>query len=247
MVHFDILPDGQSAPRGYTRINCHMIFDIKIEDFRRKERLVASGHMIETPKCQTYSSVVSRETVKIALTIAALHNLELKSGDSMNAYLIAPITENVLTVLGKEWGPDAGKKAIIMRALYGLKSSGADFCKHLADCMRVLGYKSCLADHDLWYKAAVDLDGDKYYLYILCYVDIILVVNHDAMPIMKRINKFFLLKPDSVGDLNMYLGTKIKYHKTPNGMCSWRMSPSKYIRESCKNCKDHLSNNFDDN
>ena len=24
------------------------------------------------------------------------------------------------------------------------------------------------------------------------------------------------------------------------------MSTSKYVREACKNCKDHLSNNFDD-
>ena len=29
-IVFDILPDRQSAPRGYTRINCHMIFDINI-------------------------------------------------------------------------------------------------------------------------------------------------------------------------------------------------------------------------
>ena len=100
-IVFDILPDVQSAPQGYTRINCHMIFDIKIEDFRRKARLVAGGHMTETPKCQTYSSVVSHETVRIALTIATLNVLEVKAGDIMNAYLTAPITEKVWTVLGK--------------------------------------------------------------------------------------------------------------------------------------------------
>ena len=132
-----------------------------------------------------------------------------------------------------------------MRALYGIKSAGTAIRNHLADCMRVLGYKSFLADHDLLYKAAVDLDGDKYYSYILCYVDDILVVHNDAMPIMKKINKFFLLKTDSNCDLNIYLGAKIKYHKTPNGMWSWTMSPSKYVCESCKNCKDHVNNNFD--
>ena len=95
-------------------------------------------------------------------------------------------------------------------------------------------------------QVEVDLDGDKYYSYILCYIDDILVVHHDTMPIMNKINKFFLLKPDSVGDPNMYLGAKIKYHKTPNGRWSWKMSPSKYVREACKNCKEHLSNNFDE-
>ena len=80
----------------------------------------------------------------------------------MNAYLTAPITEKVWTVLGKEWGPDSSKKEIIMWALYGLKYASAAFRKHLADFMRILGYKSCPDDHDIWYKAAVDLDGDKY-------------------------------------------------------------------------------------
>ena len=132
-----------------------------------------------------------------------------------------------------------------MRALYGIKYVGTTFSKHLADCMRVLGYRSFPADHDLWYKAAVDLDGDKYYSYLFCYVDDILVVHNDAMPIMKKINKLFLLKPDSVGEPNMYLRDKIMYHKTPNGMWSRRMSPSKYVYEACKNCRYDLNNKFD--
>jgi len=35
-VAFKILIDGQSAPFGYQKIPCHMIFDVKMEDFRRK-------------------------------------------------------------------------------------------------------------------------------------------------------------------------------------------------------------------
>ena len=30
---FKILPDGASEPNGYQKISCHMIFDIKMEDF----------------------------------------------------------------------------------------------------------------------------------------------------------------------------------------------------------------------
>ena len=69
-----------------------MIFDIKIEDFCRKARLVDGGHMIKNPECQTYSSVVSHETVRIAITIAALNELEVKASDIMNAYLTVTIT-----------------------------------------------------------------------------------------------------------------------------------------------------------
>ena len=74
-VAFDILKDGYHAPIDHKQINRHLIFDVKMEDFRRKARLVAGGHMTETPKCMTYSSVVGRETVRIALTIADLNNL----------------------------------------------------------------------------------------------------------------------------------------------------------------------------
>ncbi len=33
---FEIIPDGQTAPVGYQKITCHMVFDIKMEDFKRK-------------------------------------------------------------------------------------------------------------------------------------------------------------------------------------------------------------------
>jgi hypothetical protein len=62
--------------------------------------------------------------VRIALTYAALNDLQVKVGDVLNAYITAPITEKVWTVLGPEFGQDAGKKVIIVRALYGLKSAG---------------------------------------------------------------------------------------------------------------------------
>ena len=84
-ISFDIIPGGECLPNGYKQIRCHMIFDVKIEDFRCKTILVAGGHMTETPKCQTYSSVVSRETFCIALTISALNDLYVKAGDDMNA------------------------------------------------------------------------------------------------------------------------------------------------------------------
>ena len=149
--------------------------------------------MTETPKCMTYSSVVGRETVRISLTIAALNDLQVKAGDVMIAYVTAPCSEKIWTVLGKEFGTDQGKKSIIVSALYGLKSSGAAFHAHLADCMRIKGYTPCRGDNDLWMKPEIDPDGDKYYSYILCYVDDVLVVHHDTMTTLMKIDKYFKL------------------------------------------------------
>jgi hypothetical protein len=190
-VAFKILPDGKSAPIGYQKIPCHMIFDVKMENFRQKAGLVAGGHRTEAPAAITYASVVSCETVRIALLMAALNDLDVKVGDVLNAYITAPITEKVWTVLGPEFGIDAGKTAIIVRALYGLKSAGAEFCVHLASFMRQMGYTSCKANPNLWYKAETrPTDNFRYYAYILCYIDNILCMHHDPMTILDRINGY---------------------------------------------------------
>ncbi len=94
-IAFNILPDGHSAPIGCQKIPCNMIFDMKMEDFRQKARLVAGGHRTEAPATITYASVVSSETVRLALTIASLNDLEVKVGDVLNAYITTPVNEKV--------------------------------------------------------------------------------------------------------------------------------------------------------
>ena len=90
------------------------------------------------------------------------------------------------TILGPEFGSEAGKSAIIVRALYRLKSTGTAFRAHLASFMRQMGYTSCKADPDLWYKAETRPDDNVwYYAYILVYVDDILCIHHDAMAICR--------------------------------------------------------------
>ncbi len=115
-IAFNILPDGRSAPIGYQKIRCHMIFNMKMEDFQQKARLVAGGHLTQAPETITYASVVSRATVRLALTFASLNDLEVKVGDVMNAYITAPVMEKVWTILGPKFGHDSGKSAIIVHA-----------------------------------------------------------------------------------------------------------------------------------
>jgi hypothetical protein len=68
-----------------------------------------------------------------------LNNLELKSAHIENAYLTAPVSEKIWCVLGPEFRANAGKCAIVVWWLYDLKSAGASFWNHLADCMQHLG------------------------------------------------------------------------------------------------------------
>ena len=57
-----------------------MIFDVKM-DLTRKARFVAGGHQTDPPKESTYSSVVSRDSIRIAFTLAALNDLDVLSAD----------------------------------------------------------------------------------------------------------------------------------------------------------------------
>jgi hypothetical protein len=227
-IAFNILPDGRSEPIGYQKIPCHTIFDVKMEDFWQKAQLVAGGHLTQAPATITYASVVSRETMRLALTFASLNDLEVKVGDVLNTYITAPVKEKVWTILRPEFGLDSGKSAITVCALYGLKSAGAAFQAHLASFMRQMGYTSCKADPDLWLKAVTwPEDNVRYYAYILCNVDDILCIHHDPMSVMGEINKYLPLKPSSVGDPDIYLGAKLKETRLPNGVMAWGLSPSK--------------------
>ena len=112
---------------GYQEIECHLIFDVKM-DFTRKARFVAGGHMTETPVSICYSSVVSRDSVRLAFLVAALNDLDILSCDIGNAYLNAPCREKIWFKAGIECGRSLqGKVMRLVRALYGLKSSGASW------------------------------------------------------------------------------------------------------------------------
>ena len=126
-IAFQPLADGESIPPMYQMIHCHMVYDVKMENFRHKAWFVAGGHMTEVPATITYASVVSHESVCMALTLTALNGLEVKTTDIKNAYLTAPVNEKIWCTLGPKFGSDAGKPAIIVCSLYGLKSAGATF------------------------------------------------------------------------------------------------------------------------
>ena len=58
---FEIISDGKPVPIGHQFVQCHMVFNVKMEDFRQKSRLVAGGHMTKALATIIYASVVLRE------------------------------------------------------------------------------------------------------------------------------------------------------------------------------------------
>jgi hypothetical protein len=251
-VAFNILPEDQPPPIAHTKIRTHIIFDVKMETLRRKARLVAGGHVTESPHPSlTYASVVSRESVRIALTLAALNDLEVKASDIQNAYLTAPLlTEKIWTVCGPEFGEDQGKNAVVVRALYGLKSAGHDYGVHIAQCMVHLGYTPCEADRDVWMKPMVRPDdGHVYFAYALLYVDDILMIHHDGVRAIEQIDKYFKMKPDTNPngkyEPDVYLGAKLRKVQIPgNNVWAYSLSPYQYVRENIRLVEKYLMEHY---
>ena len=247
IIAFQPYHDDTNKLVGYQRIDCHWIFDIKAgENFRRKARIVAGGHRTKTPSSVTYSTVVSRDSIRICLTIAALNGMKVKTADIQNAYLTAPCREKIWCKAGSEFesfGIQKGTPLLIVRALYGLKSSGAAFRAFCAEHLDKMNYHSTTGDPDVWIRPCTDGHGNEFYEYMLVYVDDIMSVSFDPD---KAINQFkdygFTLKGGSASVPESYVGTELNYkrlqiHETD----CWTLNTTKYIKNAIENLEQRLT------
>ena len=113
---------------GYEEITGHLIYDVNLaENFRRKTRFVANGHLMDSPSFITYITVVSQDSVRIFLLVAVLNNLEVTRADIQNTFLSAPNLENIWIRAVTKFGTEKGKVFIVVRKLYGLITDSASF------------------------------------------------------------------------------------------------------------------------
>ena len=88
---------------------------------------------------------------------------------------------------------------LVVRALYGLNSSGTAWRQMLAQTLRDLGYVSFKDDPDVWLKAKTKTYGIEYYAYVLVYVDDLLHLHHDPDTFMNHLSEVYRLKNGSLG------------------------------------------------
>jgi hypothetical protein len=212
-------------------------------DFTRKARFVANGSTTEAPVALCYSSVVSRDSVRLAFLIAALNELEVFACDIGNAYLNAPCQEKIWFKAGIECGQSArGKVMKCVRALYGLKSSGASWRKMFKDFIESsLGFKSSRVDPDMYYRRNARTDGSEYYELLLVYVDDVLAISHNPEKIMKEIGMRFEIKNNEYGPPTMYLGGDIEKFQLPDGSSAWSMTSCSYVKSAVETVRALLA------
>jgi hypothetical protein len=180
-------------------------------------------------------------------TIAALNDLSLVGAIVQNAYINAPTKEKVYTTAGLEFGSNAGRPAIIVRALYGLKSSGARWRDHLVDILRTGGFQSSLADPDVWMRKAQKPCGFVYWEYLLAYVDDILIISHQPHTVIDALSQHVTFKPGSVEPPKSYLGADVSQITVHDGNGDtpakqvWCMLAGEYVKRAIEEVERELA------
>ena len=75
---------------------------------------------------------------------------------------------------------------------------------------------------------------------MLLYRDECLAISKTPMESLMEINKYFPMKPSSIGPPKIYLGAKIMKVQLSNGVVAFAMSMSQYVKEAVRNVEEHL-------
>ena len=67
---FDEYNSNPEKLEGYQEVTAYIIFDIRLwENFCKKSKFTSDGYKVDAPSSITYSSVVSRNSIQIIMTI----------------------------------------------------------------------------------------------------------------------------------------------------------------------------------
>jgi hypothetical protein len=210
---------------GFKKINVHLVFAVK-HDGRHKARLVAGGHLTDTPIDSVYSSVVSLRGIRMIAFLGELNGLELWGTDIGNAYLESYTQEKIYIIAGPEFGDREGHTLIIQKALYGLKSSGLRWHERFSDVLRSMKFVLSKAETDIWMR-----DMGDHYEYIAVYVDDLLFASKDPKAIVNDLMNTHKFKLKGTGPVTFHLGCDF-FRDEDNNLC---YAPRKYIEKILDN------------
>jgi Reverse transcriptase (RNA-dependent DNA polymerase) len=168
--------------------------------------LRGGGHLTDIPLESVYSGVVSLRSVRLIAFILELNELKLWATDIGNVYLEAYTSEKVCFIAGGEFGEFAGHLIIIIKALYGLKSSGLHWHDCLATVLWEMEFFPCKANPDVWMR-----EQNKHYEYIGVYVDDLKVTSEDPKSILDQLSNNHNFKLKGMGTISFYLGCGFIY------------------------------------
>ncbi len=200
-------------PAGKHTIGCKWVFKVKSDSYgkpcRYKARLVAKGFSQKYGEDYevTFAPVAKQSTFRTLLAVAAARNLKVRHYDVKTAFLNGDIKEE-LYMCQPEGYVVPGKEHLVCKlnkSLYGLKQSAKAWNTKMNDVLLKQGFVRSEADQCLYVK----FENNRY-LYVLAYVDDLLIVGTDEAEI-KQLGQFLNTEFETkdLGDLNHYLGIQV--------------------------------------
>jgi hypothetical protein len=169
--------------------------------------MVADGHLTDNPLESVYSGVISLRGLRIVTFLSELNGLDLWATDIGNAYLEAFTMEQNCNIAGPEFCQLEGHYLIIVKALYGLRTSGLRWHECFADCLCNEGFLPCKAEPDIWMR----LNGNLYE-YVATYVNDLCLGMLDPKSFTDTLQKKYNLKLKGTGPIDFHLGQSFSWN-----------------------------------
>ena len=179
----------------------------------------------------SHSTVVSRESVRMLLPVAALNDSDILGCDAQNAFPLADNLEKHCLIAGDEFGHEKGKIFIVVRALHGLNSASAALRSFVAKKLDKMNFASSTAD------PAIESVGSECCECVSCCVDDILAVSTDlrlALEVLKGGTVKF--ENDEIETPEMCLGAKLQ-KKSINRVGCWAITGERCIQAAVNTVK----------
>ncbi|KAE8732406.1 hypothetical protein F3Y22_tig00002193pilonHSYRG00080 [Hibiscus syriacus] len=191
-----------SLPKGKKTIGCKWVYAKKDEfpdknNIRYKARLVAKGYA-QTEGVdynEVFSPVVKHSSIRILLALVVQLDLELVQMDVKTAFLHGDLDEEIYMTHPDGFKVDKKEKMVckLEKSLYCLKQSPRQWYKRFDKFMIGQKYTRSKYDHCVYLRKLQDVS----YIYLLLYVDDILIASRNQTEITKlktQLNREFEMK-----------------------------------------------------
>ena len=175
-------------PKGRKAIKGRWVFALK-SDGRRKSQFVTKGftQVFRIDYKNIFSPVVRFETLRLLLSLAALHDWEIEALDVKTAFLFGELDEEIcmeqpegFVVKGKE-----KKVCRLGKAIYGLKQAALQWNKQLHESLLEMGFIRCKSDPGTYFKI---VGGEI--IILLVYVNNALFMGSNKMQVLSHKKDF---------------------------------------------------------
>jgi hypothetical protein len=199
-------------PKDREAIGCKWTYVKKVDELGRvsryKARLVALGcsQIPGVDFTETFAPVVRLESIRAALAIAAIENLEIIQMDIRGAYLNGELKEEIYMRQPPGFEDETQRVWRLRKTIYGLKQSGREWNREFDSKLTSIHLNKTAVDHCVYFR---ERDGER--TWITVWVDDLLILSttrQEAERTREEIEKLFETK--DLGEPRKIIGIEIK-------------------------------------